>query len=97
MHCVRTRQFRDTNNLINGKISLNRAHAFADAVSLVGLKPMEPQLVLFRKDSDRLFAHFVGCTHNPDGNLAAVCDEDFLEFGHLVAPSVTSFCHVLIG
>ena len=44
---------------------------------------MQAQLVLFGKDGDGAFAHFIGCAHHADGDFAAVGDQDLGKVSHV--------------
>ncbi len=68
------------------EIGGDRAHALADPVGLIRLEAVQAQLVLFRVDGDGLLAKLVGGAQHPDGNLAAVGDQDLLEIWHGVPP-----------
>ncbi len=46
---------------------------------------MQAELVLLGEDDDRALAHLVGRAHHPDGDLAPVGDQNFLEARHQVA------------
>ena len=63
-------------------IGRNGAKPCANPVRFVSLEAVQAQLVLFCKDGDRLFPHFIRCPHDADGNLTTVGDQDFFEVGH---------------
>ncbi len=66
----------DADIFVDLQIRLDRALALADQVGLVGLEPVQRQLVLFGVAGDRLDVQFVGRAKHPDGDFAAVGDED---------------------
>jgi hypothetical protein len=72
----------DADDLGDGEIGRDRAQPLADLVGLVGLEPVEAQLVLLGVDRDRPLAQLVGRAHDADRDFAAVGDEDLLELGH---------------
>ena len=82
MDRIRARHFGHADNFVDRQIGRDRSHALADAVSFVGLEPVQAKFVFLCKDRHGLFAHLVGGAHDADGNLAPVGDEDFLEVGH---------------
>ena len=69
-------------DLWDREIGLDRPQPLADAVGLIGLEAVQPELVLFGEDRDGLLSHLVGRAHDADGDLAAIGDEDLLEFWH---------------
>ena len=72
----------DPDDLLDRQIGGDRAQALADPVGLVGLEPVQTQLVLLGKDGDGLVAHLVGRAHDANGDFAAVGDQDLGKFGH---------------
>jgi len=62
----------DPQHLLNGKAGPHRSKALPDQIALVGLEPVQGQLVLGRMDRDCPDAEFVGSPHHADGDLAAV-------------------------
>src|SRR5690606_39417449 len=65
------------------KIGLNWAEALADQIGLVGLEPVQRQLVFFGKDGNGLEAELICRTEDTNGDLAAIGDEDFLDWHRL--------------
>ena len=82
MNGIRARQFGHADNLGDAEIGPHRRQAFADAIGLIRLEAVQGKLVFLGIDGDGFFAHFIGGTHDADGNLAPVGDQDFAEFGH---------------
>ena len=78
----------DADDLGDRQVGRHRAEAFADAVGLVRLEAVQAELVLLREHRDGALAHFVGCAHHPDGDLATVGDQDLLEALHRRASSI---------
>ena len=76
----------DADDLGDREIGRDRAEPFADAVGLVGLEAVEAELVLLREDRHGSLAHLVGGAHHPNGDLAAIGDQNLLEFGHRAHP-----------
>ena len=68
------------------QVGLDGPEPLADPVGLVRLEAMQAQLVLLGEDGDGPLAHLVGGAHHPDGDLAAIGDEDLLEIGHVALP-----------
>ncbi len=64
------------------QIGFDRAHAFADLVGLVGLEAVQAQFVLFGINCNGSLAEFVRRAADPNCDLTAVGDEDFLEIRH---------------
>src|ERR1700687_5541286 len=76
MDRVGLRVARHPDDVGDGEIGGDRAEAFADLISLVGLEAVEGELVLFGKDGDGRYAK-LGCgAKNADRNLGAVGDKD---------------------
>jgi hypothetical protein len=63
---------------IGGDRPLARAHL----IGLVGLEAVEAELVLGGENRHGALAELVGGAQHPDGDLAPVGDEDFLELAH---------------
>ncbi len=83
MDRIRAALLGDPDDLGDRQIGLNRSHAFADPIGFIGLEPMQTEFVLFGKDGDGLFAHFVRGTHHADGDFATVGHQDLAEIGHV--------------
>ena len=86
MDRIRARELGHADDFLDRQIGLNRPHALADAICLVRLEAVQPELVLFGEDSDGFLAHFIGSPHDADGDFAPVGDENFLEVGHACPP-----------
>jgi len=84
-------------DLVDRQIGLDRAQPLADPVGLVGLEPVQAQLVLFGIDRDGLLAQFVGGAHHADRDFAPVGHEDLAEIGHLVPCRCLCSCRKLGG
>ena len=82
MDRVRAAVLGHADDFVDRQVGLHGAHAFADAVGLVGLETVQGQLVLFGKDGDGALAHFVGRAHHADGDLTPVCHQNLAEIGH---------------
>jgi hypothetical protein len=79
---IRARGLGHPDDLGDRQIGGDRAQPLADAIRLVGLEPVQAQLVLFGEHRDRALAQFVGRPHDADRDLAPIGDQDFLELGH---------------
>ena len=88
---------RNTDDLVNREIRLDRSKTRPDLIGLVCLEAMETQLVLLGIDGDSGFAELVGGTADPDGNFTPVCDQDLLERGHLRLPLQFPRCGIAAG
>ena len=66
----------DSHDLLDREVGGDGSEPLADAVGLVGLEAVEPELVLLGVDRDRAVAELVGGAHDADRDLAAVGDED---------------------
>ena len=86
MDRIGPRQLGHADDLIDREIGRHGAKPLADLIGLIGLEAVQAQLVLFGIDRHGAFAQFIGRAHDTDGDLAAVGDEDLLEFGHVAAP-----------
>ena len=73
------------NNFRDRQISRNRPQTFAHLISLVCLKAVQRQLIFLGIDRHGAFSQLIGRAHDADGNLTAVGDQDFLEFGHVMS------------
>ena len=62
------------------EVGPDRLAGLADAVGLVGLEAVQGEAVLVRVDGDGADAEFVGRAEDADGDLAAVGDEQLLEW-----------------
>jgi hypothetical protein len=91
---VRTAHLGDAHDLRDAEIGRHRAQPLADLVGLVGLEPVERQLVLLGIDRNRPLAQLVGRPHDADRDFAAIGDEDLLEFGHGVRNSLSRLQNV---
>ena len=72
----------DADDLGDRQVGGDRPEPLADAIGLVRLEAVQAELVLLGEDRDRALAHLVGGPHDPDGDLAAVGDQDLLEARH---------------
>ena len=72
----------DADDVVEVEIGRHRALAGANLIGLVSLETVQRELVLGGKDRDGALAEFVGGAQHPDGDLAPVGDEDFLELAH---------------
>ena len=70
---------RDPDHLVDREIGLERALAPADPVGLVGLEPVQRELVLLRIDGDRRDAELGRGAEDPDRDLGPVGDEQAME------------------
>ena len=82
MDGIGARHLGDADDLLDAQVGRDRTQPFTDPVGLVRLEAMEPQFILFGVNGDGLLAHLVRGAHDPDGDLAPVRNQDFLEFGH---------------
>ena len=64
----------------------------AELVGFIRLEAVQAQFVLFGKDRDRLFAHFVGGAHDTDGDFTTVGNQDLFEVGHEVRVPLGRLC-----
>ena len=74
---------RDPDDLGDVEVGAHRMPRLADLVGLVGLQAVQGVAVLVREDGDGLRAELVGGAERPDGDLAAVGDQDLREHGVL--------------
>ena len=72
----------DTDDVFNIQISRYRLLARAHQVRLIGLEAMQGKTIFNREDGDRANAHFRRCTQHPDGDFAAVGNQDAFDFFH---------------
>src|SRR6056297_2783093 len=77
-------------DLLDREIGGDWPHPFTDAIGLVGLEPVQAQLVLVGKDRDGALAQLIGGAHDADGDLAPVGDQDFREVGHGLYPRLVT-------
>ena len=82
MDRIRAAHLRHADDLGNREVGGHGTEPLADPVGLVGLEAVEAELVLLGEDRDRPLAHLVRRPHHPDGDLAAVGDQDLVEGGH---------------
>ncbi len=75
----------DAENLGDRQIGLDRTQALADLIGLVGLEPVEGELVFLGKDRDGADAELVGGAEDADRDLRSVGDEN-LGDGHAGLP-----------
>jgi hypothetical protein len=75
---------RHPDDLGDREIGRDRPQPGADPVGLVGLEPVQAQLVLLGEDGDRALAQLVRRAHHANGDLAAIGDQDLAESGHAV-------------
>ena len=73
---------RHAEDVVNAEIGRHRAKARANAVGLIRFETVQAEFVFFGKHCHRAFAQLVGGTQDADGDLAAIGDQDFGEFGH---------------
>jgi hypothetical protein len=76
---IRPRYPRDPDVLIDLQVSFDRPLTLTDEVGLVGLEPVQRQLVLFGIGGDGLDVQFIGSAKHPDSDFAAVGDKDLLD------------------
>ena len=69
--------FGDTDDLINAQIRRDRAQTFANLVGFISFEAVETKFVLFSINRNGFLAHFIGGTHDANGDFAAVCDKNF--------------------
>jgi hypothetical protein len=62
----------DANDVLDVEVGLDRPLALADEVSLVCLGPVQREAVLLGIDRHRPHAQLSGSTHDADGDLAAI-------------------------
>ena len=87
---VGARLLRDADDLVDVEVGADRMPLLADLVGLVGLQPVQRVAVLVRVDRDRAGAQFVCGAERPDGDLAAVRDQDLSEHAHLAWAALRS-------
>jgi len=76
----------DADDFLDREIGRHRPQPLADAVGLVGLEPVQRQLVFFGIDGNRPLAELGRRPHHADRDLATVRHKDLAEFGHLSLP-----------
>ncbi|OIQ64915.1 hypothetical protein GALL_535320 [mine drainage metagenome] len=86
MDRVGTGHAGDADDFGDAEIGRNRAEPLTDPIGLIRLEAVEGKLVLFGIDGDGFLAKLVGGTHDADGDLATVGDQDFAEVGHSEVP-----------
>ena len=69
--------FGDADDLVNAQIRRYRAQTLTNLVGFVSFEAVETKLVLFGINRNGFFAHFIGGTHDANGDFAAVCDKNF--------------------
>ncbi len=79
MDGVAARLARHPDHLGDRQIGRDRPQPGADTIGLVGLEPVQRELVLLGIDRDRALAELVGGAQDADGDLAAVGDQDLFE------------------
>jgi hypothetical protein len=72
----------DADDVGEVEIGRDRSLARAHLIGLVGLEAVEAELVLLGENRHGALAELIGGAQDPDGDLAPVGDEDFLELGH---------------
>ena len=75
---------RDTDNVFNIKISIDRALAFADKVGFVSFVAVQWKCVFFWINCHCADAEFVAGTENADSDFAAVGNQYRLNFLHSI-------------
>jgi hypothetical protein len=83
MHGVGARLLRGVDDSIDPEITVPR-RASADRVRLVGVPHVERGSIALGVDGDRRNAHFTACAGNPNGDFAAVGDENLLHGASLL-------------
>ncbi len=73
----------NADDLFDRQIGLNGAKPFADAIGLIRLEAVQPQLVFLREDGHRLLPHLVRRTHDADRDLAPVGYQDLFKICHV--------------
>ena len=68
------------------QIAADRLAGLADLVRLVGLEPVHREPVFVRVDRHGADAQLVGRAKDPDGDLAAVGDQQLAKLGHRAIP-----------
>ena len=81
VHRVGARLPRHPDDLVDVEVGPDRVTALADQVGLVGLRAVDGVAVLPREHGDRPDAQLVRGAEGPDGDLAAVGDEEGGEHG----------------
>ena len=87
MYCVCAGDLAGRDDLVNVEIAVARRRR-SDADAFVGKPDMHGVGVGGRMDHDRLDAELLARTQHPEGDFAAIGDEDFLE--HLRVPELYS-------
>jgi hypothetical protein len=94
VHGIGARARRDGDDLLDVQVRLRRRGA-VQRVRLVGGTHVQGVEVLLGVDGDAGQARVTAGTRHPDGNLAAVRDQDFPQFGYRLdrLPQVLRFPH----
>ena len=85
MNCIDTRLTRDAQDVLDVQIGFNGPFVAPDQIGLVGLGPVQREAVFLRIDRYRAHAQLARGTHDANGDLAAVGDQQ-------AAYRVTQFC-----
>lgn len=69
------------NNFFDRQIGVDRVFS-ADAHGFVGMLHEKGMAVGIRKNGNCGNAHRLACAHDPNGNFATICYEDFIDLFH---------------
>ena len=76
MDRIHTRFPRDSQDVINEEVCFDRPLIAADEIGFVRFGPMQREAIFLRIDRDRTQAELRGGSHDPDGDLATVGDQN---------------------
>jgi hypothetical protein len=79
VHGVGARLGRHPQDVVDPEVGADRLLAPPDQVTLVRLEPVQAEPVLQRVDPDRADAELARRPEHPDGDLAAVGNEEFAD------------------
>ncbi len=79
MHRIAAGLPRHPQHLVDVEIRAGRRQAVADAVGLVAAEAVQREVILVGIHVDRLEPQLIGGTHDPDGDLAPVRDQDLAD------------------
>ena len=75
-------QLRDTQDLFDIEVGLQRIAVLSDLIRFVGFETVERVTVFVREYRDGANAEFGGCTQYTNSDFAAVGDQQFLDTVH---------------
>lgn len=76
MNCIDTRFASDTQDVFDVKVGFNGPFVAPDQIGLVGLGPVKRKAVFLRVDRYRAHAKLARSTHDANGDLATVGDQE---------------------